>query len=57
QQAHKSNYLLITSAVLLICGTLLINRDATLWTPYVCLISGMILWFVGWRSRPKNRKF
>lgn len=57
QQAHKSNYLLITSAILLICGTLLINRDATLWTPYICLISGIILWFVGWRSRPKNRKF
>ncbi|MGL4835738.1 MAG: ubiquinone biosynthesis regulatory protein kinase UbiB, partial [Shewanella sp.] len=57
QQAHKSNYLLITSAILLICGTLLFNQDATLWTPYVCLISGALLWFIGWRSRPKNRKF
>ncbi|MGL5048417.1 MAG: ubiquinone biosynthesis regulatory protein kinase UbiB [Shewanella sp.] len=57
QQAHKSNYLLITSAVLLICGTLLMDRDATLWPPYICLTTGIILWFVGWRSRPKNRKF
>lgn len=57
QQAHKSNYLLITSAILLICGTLLFNQDATLWSPYVCLISGAVLWIIGWRSRPKNRKF
>ncbi len=57
QQAHKSNYLLITAAILLICGTLLFNQDATLWSPYVCLISGVVLWIVGWRSRPKNRKF
>lgn len=57
QQAHKSNYLLITSAILLICGTLLFNQDATLLSPYVCLISGAVLWIIGWRSRPKNRKF
>lgn len=57
QQAHKSNYMLITSAVLLICGTLLFNQDATLWSPYVCLTSGVLMWFIGWRSRPKNRKF
>ncbi|MCH1930183.1 ubiquinone biosynthesis regulatory protein kinase UbiB [Shewanella sp. A25] len=57
QQAHKSNYLLITAAILLICGTLLFNQDDTLWSPYVCLISGAVLWIVGWRSRPKNRKF
>lgn len=57
QQSHKSNYLLITSAILLICGTLLFNKNATLWPPYVCLISGAILWVIGWRSRPKNHKF
>lgn len=57
RQAHKSNYLLITSAILLICGTLLLDKDATLWTPYLCLFSGVILWCLGWRSRPKNHKF
>ncbi|GIU52010.1 ubiquinone biosynthesis regulatory protein kinase UbiB [Shewanella sp. KT0246] len=56
-KAHKSNYLLITSAVLLICGTLLLNQDATLWPSYICLTAGIVLWFTGWRSRPKNRKF
>lgn len=57
QQSHKSNYLLITSAILLICGTLLFNQNATLWAPYMCFIAGAILWCAGWRSRPKNRKF
>ena len=56
-KAHKSNYLLITSAVLLICGTLLLNQDATLWPSYICITSGIVLWLTGWRSRPKNRKF
>ncbi|WP_153916759.1 ubiquinone biosynthesis regulatory protein kinase UbiB [Shewanella sp. TC10] len=56
-KAHKSNYLLITSAVLLICGTLLLNQDATLWPSYICIASGIVLWLTGWRSRPKNRKF
>ncbi|MCL1047780.1 ubiquinone biosynthesis regulatory protein kinase UbiB [Shewanella electrodiphila] len=56
-KAHKSNYFLITSAVLLICGTLLLNQDATLWPSYICLTAGIVLWFTGWRSRPKNRKF
>lgn len=57
QKAHKSYYLLLTSAVLVICGTLLFNQDATLWASYGCITSGVILWLLGWRSRPKNRKF
>ncbi|MDO6641273.1 MULTISPECIES: ubiquinone biosynthesis regulatory protein kinase UbiB [unclassified Shewanella] len=56
-KAHKSNYLLITAAVMLICGTILLNQYATLWPAYICITSGIVLWFTGWRSRPKNRKF
>jgi len=57
QKAHKSNYLLLTAAVLVICGTLLFNQNATLWTSYGCISVGTVLWLLGWRSRPKNRKF
>lgn len=57
QKSHKSNYLLITSAVLLICGTILFNQSATLWSAYTCIFAGSALWIAGWRSRPKNRKF
>lgn len=57
QKAHKSNYLLITSAVLVICGTILLNQDATLWPSYGSIGIGITLWMLGWRSRPKNRKF
>ncbi|MCZ2720563.1 ubiquinone biosynthesis regulatory protein kinase UbiB [Marinomonas sp. 15G1-11] len=57
QKSHKSNYLLITSAVLLICGTILISQTATLWPAYTCIGAGVLIWAIGWRSRPKNRKF
>ncbi|MBE7215451.1 ubiquinone biosynthesis regulatory protein kinase UbiB [Shewanella benthica] len=57
QKAHKSNYLLLTSAVLVICGTILFNQDATLWASYTCFTMGTLLWLLGWRSRPKNHKF
>ncbi|GIU12033.1 ubiquinone biosynthesis regulatory protein kinase UbiB [Shewanella sp. MBTL60-007] len=57
QKAHKSNYLLITSAVLVICGTILLNQGATLWPSYGSIGIGITLWVLGWRSRPKNRKF
>ncbi|BAJ03779.1 ubiquinone biosynthesis regulatory protein kinase UbiB [Shewanella violacea] len=57
QKAHKSNYLLLTSAVLVICGTILFNQDATLWPSYTCFTIGTLLWLLGWRTRPKNRKF
>ncbi|BDM63046.1 putative protein kinase UbiB [Shewanella sp. NFH-SH190041] len=54
RRAHKSNYLLITSSVLLICGTILISRDATLWPSCVCLSTGAVVWLIGWRCRPKK---
>ncbi|MGI2172061.1 ubiquinone biosynthesis regulatory protein kinase UbiB [Shewanella sp. MF05960] len=57
QKSHKSNYLLITSAILLICGTILLSQNATLWPAYTCIGVGVLIWAVGWRSRPKNRKF
>ncbi|MGX9459863.1 ubiquinone biosynthesis regulatory protein kinase UbiB [Shewanella sp. A14] len=57
QKAHKSNYLLITSAVLLICGTILFAQIVTLWPAYTCIGAGILFWAIGWRSRPKNRKF
>ncbi|QYK01063.1 ubiquinone biosynthesis regulatory protein kinase UbiB [Shewanella psychrotolerans] len=57
QKTHKSNYLLITSAVLVICGTILFAQDATLWASYGSISIGTILWLLGWRSRPKNHKF
>jgi ubiquinone biosynthesis protein len=55
-KAHKSNYLLITSAVLVICATILYTQNITLWAPSACLGTGLVLWMLGWRSRPKNRK-
>jgi ubiquinone biosynthesis protein len=57
QKSHKSNYLLITSAVLLICGTILFTQIVTLWPAYTCIGVGIVIWALGWRSRPKNRKF
>ena len=57
QKAHKSNYLLITSAILLICGTMLFNQHSTLWPAVACIGAGAVLWCLGWRARPKNRKF
>ncbi|MCE9679931.1 ubiquinone biosynthesis regulatory protein kinase UbiB [Shewanella sp. AS1] len=57
QKVHKSNYLLITSAVLVICGTILFVQHATLWASYGAMGAGALLWLLGWRSRPKNRKF
>ncbi|MCL1057096.1 ubiquinone biosynthesis regulatory protein kinase UbiB [Shewanella gelidimarina] len=56
QKAHKSNYLLITAAILVICGTILFNQDATLWASYGSIGLGATLWLLGWRSRPKIRK-
>ncbi len=57
QNIHKSNYFLITSAVLVICGTILFTQHATLWVTYGSIGIGAILWLFGWRSRPKNHKF
>jgi ubiquinone biosynthesis protein len=57
QQAHKSNYLLLTAAILLICGTMLFNQQASLLVSYSSLGLGALLWWLGWRTRPKNRKF
>ncbi|MCL1078472.1 ubiquinone biosynthesis regulatory protein kinase UbiB [Parashewanella spongiae] len=54
QQLHKSNYLLITSAVLLICGTLFYNQSVTPLLPHSFYGLGVILWIVGWRQRPKK---
>ncbi|MGL4474253.1 MAG: ubiquinone biosynthesis regulatory protein kinase UbiB, partial [Shewanella sp.] len=56
RQLHKSNYLLISSASLLICGTIFFNQQVTLWPAIVCLSTAAILWLWGWRSRPNNRK-
>jgi ubiquinone biosynthesis protein len=55
-KAHKSNYLLITSAVFVICGTILFTQAVTLWASLLCLGTGAGLWLLGWQSRPKNRK-
>ncbi|QSX33375.1 ubiquinone biosynthesis regulatory protein kinase UbiB [Shewanella avicenniae] len=57
QRSHTSNYLLITSAVLVICGTIIFAQDGTLWLAPACIIAGVIFWLLGWRSRPKIRKF
>ncbi len=52
RQLHKSNFLLITSAVLLICGTILLDHDVTPLVPHISLGSGAIIWIIGWFSRP-----
>ncbi|MBE8167287.1 MAG: ubiquinone biosynthesis regulatory protein kinase UbiB [Shewanella sp.] len=54
QQLHKSNYLLITSAVLLICGTLFYNQSVTPLLTHSVYGLGVILWIVGWRQKPKK---
>lgn len=55
RKLHKSNFLLITSAILLICGTILFNQQVTLSGACACIILGAAVWLMGWRSRPKNR--
>ncbi|WP_445946242.1 ubiquinone biosynthesis regulatory protein kinase UbiB [Shewanella sp.] len=55
-KAHKSNYLLITSAVLVICAAILFNQAVTLWPSLLCLGVGAGLWLLGWQVRPKNQK-
>jgi len=57
QKSHKSNYLLLTSAVLVICGTILFDRQGTIWPTYACITTGVALWLLGWCSRPTLRKF
>ncbi|QLE84070.1 ubiquinone biosynthesis regulatory protein kinase UbiB [Shewanella sp. Scap07] len=57
QKAHKSNFLLLTSAVLVICATILFSQQVTLVASYGAGGLGVVLWILGWRSRPKNRKF
>lgn len=54
QQLHKSNYFLITSAVLLICGTLLFTKSVTPLLTHSCLGLGLVLWVTGWLTRPKS---
>jgi ubiquinone biosynthesis protein len=54
--AHKSNYLLITSAVFVICAAILFTQAVTLWASLLCLGTGAGLWLLGWQSRPKNKK-
>ena len=54
RKLHKSNFLLITSAVLLICGTILLNQDVTPLVSQTSLGTGAILWIVGWFSRPRS---
>ncbi|MCF1430129.1 MAG: ubiquinone biosynthesis regulatory protein kinase UbiB [Shewanella sp.] len=57
EKAHKSNYLLITSAILVICGTILFGQMDTLWLPCACIVTGAAVWLLGWRARPRKRKF
>lgn len=57
QKAHKSNYLLLTAVTLIICGTMLNNQHSILWPSYTCIAVGIILWLLGWRSRPKIANF
>ncbi|NMH65187.1 ubiquinone biosynthesis regulatory protein kinase UbiB [Shewanella salipaludis] len=57
RKSHKSNYLLITSAILLICGTILLSQGLILWPAYGSLAAGGLLWLLGWRARPRGGKF
>ena len=52
RKLHKSNFLLITSAVLLICGTILLDQNVTPLVPQISLGLGAIIWIIGWFSRP-----
>ncbi len=54
RQLHKSNFLLITSAVLLICGTILLEQSVTPLVSHISLSLGAIIWLVGWFSRPNK---
>ncbi|RLV61359.1 ubiquinone biosynthesis regulatory protein kinase UbiB [Parashewanella curva] len=54
QQLHKSHYLLITSAVLLICGTFLFTQSAYPVLAQSCIGLGVGCWLFGWFTRPKS---
>ena len=54
RKLHKSNFLLITSAVLLICGTILLDQNVTPLVPQISLGLGAIIWIIGWFSRPNS---
>ena len=54
RKLHKSNFLLNTSAVLLICGTILLDQNVTPLVPQISLGLGAVIWIVGWFSRPNS---
>lgn len=57
KKAHKSHFLLITSAVLVLSGVMLFNQGVTAWISHTAIAAGIITWIVGWFSRPKSGKF
>ncbi|WP_299491938.1 ubiquinone biosynthesis regulatory protein kinase UbiB [uncultured Shewanella sp.] len=57
QKTHKSHFLLITAAVLVLSGVMLFNNGVTPWITHNCIAGGIVTWLVGWFSRPKSGKF
>ncbi|MCL1126308.1 ubiquinone biosynthesis regulatory protein kinase UbiB [Shewanella surugensis] len=57
QKAHKSHFLLITAAVLILSGVMLFNQGVTAWISHTTITAGIVTWIVGWFSRPKSGKF
>lgn len=57
RQRHKSHYLLISSAALIVCSTIIYCTTPKQWLAGVLVSFGSIIWLYGWRCRPKNHKF
>ncbi|WP_299003650.1 ubiquinone biosynthesis regulatory protein kinase UbiB [uncultured Shewanella sp.] len=56
RKAHKSHFLLITAAVLVLSGVMLFNNGITPWITHTFIGGGIITWVVGWLTRPKSGK-
>ncbi|WP_298773736.1 ubiquinone biosynthesis regulatory protein kinase UbiB [uncultured Shewanella sp.] len=57
RKTHKSHFLLITAAVLVLSGVMLFTNGITPWITHTCIAGGVITWLVGWLSRPRSGKF
>lgn len=57
RKTHKSHFLLITAAVLVLSGVMLFTNGITPWITHTFIAGGIITWVVGWLTRPKSGKF
>lgn len=51
---HKSNYLLVTAATLLITGAIFSQSSHMLLVSISCTVASIVIWLLGWMLRPKK---